>query len=128
MGATLDAMKKFMQRVTQDPEGRQVLSFPFLRRRFLVRLDEGESFIMSIKDGAITFKEGDIKEPDLVYDVTLIETDRNSLMDVIGGKIRPVEFFFSGKVYISGMQAAKVHNNALLRLWRRAQELPSSSA
>ncbi len=123
MGSTLEAMKKFMERVAEDPEGQQVLSF--LNRTFLFRLDDGESFIMRMKDKAITFEEGGIKDPDIVYDVTLIETDRSTLMALIEGKIRPLEFYFSGKVYMSGMSAAKMSNNALIRLWRRCQELHS---
>lgn len=121
MGSALEAMKKFMQRVAEDPEGRQVLFY--LKRTFLIRLDEGESFIMRIKDGAIRFEEGDIKDPDLVYDVTLIETPGKRLMDVIERKIGPGEFYYSGEVYMSSKGAAGAYNNALMRLWRRAQEL-----
>lgn len=113
-------MRRLLDPVLDDSEGRTILTF--LEREFWFKLEDGESFVVRFADGMASYREGDVVAPDFM-EVTLIETTREMLDDLLSGKIQPSDWLFSGRVYMSGMASAMAYNHAFLRLMRRGQEL-----
>ena len=114
-------MKSFFKDLTETKEGREVIDF--YDRTFQFVLATGESFIMEKKAGQFEFREGTIPDPDLLKEVTLVETDIQTLQDLMDVKLSPSAAVEKGNFWTSGDMAAKPFNFWLLRLFKLGQKM-----
>ncbi len=114
-------MKSFFGDLANTREGKEVVDF--YDRTFQFVLTTGESFIMEKKEGRFEFREGTIPDPDLLKEVTIVETDVQTLQDLMDVKISPSAAKEKGKFWTSGDMAAKPFNFWLLRLFKLGQKM-----
>lgn len=115
------SLEDFFKRIEEDAGLKEVRSM--FRRIFQFRLKDGDPFFLEAKNGKFSLKKGEVSNPDFLKDVTLVETDTQTLMDIIQGKIRPSETLEDGRMWMSSLMAVKVQNFWLLRLFRIGQDL-----
>ncbi len=115
------SLEDFFKRIEENAGLKEVRSM--FRRIFQFRLKDGDSFFLEAKNGKFSLKKGEVSNPDFLKDVTLVETDTQTLMDIIQGKIRPSETLEDGRMWMSSLMAVKVQNFWLLRLFRIGQDL-----
>lgn len=117
----MEKMKAFFNRLAETKQGQEAIN-PY-ERTFQFLLDTGENFIMEKKGNQFQFREGKISEPDLLKEVTLIETDTQTLEDIMNVKLSPSDAIEKGKFWTSGDMAVKPLNYWLLRLFKMGQKL-----
>ena len=120
MSRLIEDMQVFFKKLENDEEGKKVLSY--LERDFQFQMAEGSSFAMRVKRNQFSFEEGELADQDFRR-VTLVYADEAILRDLIAGRIGPSEAYFSGRIGMRGMLSGWAYSHALLRLFRRGQEL-----
>jgi hypothetical protein len=120
MSSLIEAMRQFFAKLENDEEGKKVLSF--LERDFQFKMAEGSSLAMRVKGNRFSFEEGDLSDQDFRR-VTLVYADEAILRDLIAGRVGPSEAYFSGRIGMREMLSGGAYGHALLRLFRRGQEL-----
>jgi len=117
----MEILSNFFRRI-EDNEKRKHLIGLF-DRTFQFKLSDGDPFVMKMENGSITFEKTEISKPDLLKEVTLIETDTQTISDLVDGKLGPSDALDDGRLWMSSLMAAKPQNFHLLRLLRTGQEL-----
>jgi len=121
MSKIMEQMAAFFKNLAETKEGKEAIA-PF-ERTFQFLLNTGEAFIMEKKDYQFHFREGKIPNPDLLKEVTLIETDAQTLQDIMEVRLSPSEAIERGKFWTSSDMSAKPLNYWLLRLLKLGQKL-----
>ena len=117
----MNSLKEFFKRIEEDPGSKDVRSM--FRRIFQFKLKDGDPFILEAENGKFSFRKGEIPNPDLLKEVTLVETDAQTLQEMIQGKITPSDTLENGRMWMSSLMAAKIQNFWFLRLMRIGQGL-----
>jgi len=117
----IENMKSFFDGLANTREGHEAIAS--LERTFQFILDTGEAFIMEKKNDRFHFREGRIPNPDLLKEVTIVETDVKTLRDIIDVKISPSSAIEKGKFWTSGDMAIKPLNYWLIRLFKLGQKI-----
>jgi hypothetical protein len=117
------SLEDFFKRIEEDAGLIEIRSM--FRRIFQFRLKDGIPFFLKAENGKFSLKKGEVSNPDFLKDVTLVETDTQTLMDIIQGKVTPSNTLEDGRMWMSSLMAAKVQNFWLLRLFRIGQSLRS---
>ena len=117
----MQKMNAFFDRLAETKQGQEAMA-PY-ERTFQFLLNTGEAFIMEKKGGRFQFREGKIPNPDLLKEVTLIETDAQTLEDILNVRLSPSDAIEKGKFWTSGDMAVKPLNYWLLRLFKMGQKL-----
>jgi len=118
---TIKSLQDFFKKIEGDAESKEVRSM--FRRIFQFKLKDGDPFFLEVKNGKFSLMKGEVPNPDFLKDVTLVETDTQTLIDIIQRKIRPSEPLEDGRLWMSSLMAVKVQNFWLLRLFRIGQDL-----
>lgn len=121
MNDIMKLAKDFFKRVQDDEKSKEVTGM--FRRTFQFIIKDGKPFVFEAKNGQFSFREGEVAKPDLLNEVTLVETDIQTLKDIMQGKVGPSEALDRGTLWMSSSMAAKVQNFWLLRLMRIGQGL-----
>jgi putative sterol carrier protein len=117
----MKSLQEFFKKVEEDKGSKDVQNM--FRRIFQFKLKDGDSFILEAENGKFSFRKGEIPNPDLLREVTLVETDTQTLQDIIQGRITPSDTLENGTMWMSSMMAVKIQNYWLLRLLRIGQGL-----
>ncbi len=117
----MEKRESFFTDLAETKEGREAIAF--YDRTFQFVLAAGESFIMEKKGNQFEFREGKIPNPDLLKEVTIVETDAQTLQDLMDVKLSPSAAVEIGKFWTSGDMAAKPFNFWLLRLFKLGQKM-----
>lgn len=117
----MKSLQEFFKKVEADKGSKDVQNM--FRRIFQFKLRDGDPFILEAENGKFLFKKGEVSNPDLLKDVTLIEADTQTLQDIIQGRITPSDTLENGTMWMSSMMAVKIQNYWLLRLLRIGQGL-----
>src|SRR4030043_1911850 len=104
----MEKMKAFFNRLAETKQGQEAMA-PY-ERTFEFFLNTGETFIMEKKGNQFQFREGKISNPDLLKEVTLIETDAQTLEDIMNVRLSPSDAIEKGKFWTSGDMAVKPLN------------------
>ncbi|MFB3883875.1 MAG: SCP2 sterol-binding domain-containing protein [Thermodesulfobacteriota bacterium] len=121
MADIMKSLEGFFKRIEGDAESKEIRSM--CRRIFQFRLKDGDPFFLEAKNGKFSVKKGEVPNPDFLRYVTLVETDTQTLVDIIQGRIKPSDPLEDGRMWMSGLMAVKVQNFWLLRLFRIGQSL-----
>ncbi|MEI9477251.1 MAG: hypothetical protein WCO26_11815 [Deltaproteobacteria bacterium] len=117
----IKSLQDFFKRIEEDAESKEVRNM--FRRTFQFKLKDGDPFVLEAENGNFSFNKGEVPSPDFLKDVTLVETDTHTLLDIIQGKITPSDTMEDGRMWMSSLMAAKLQNFWLLRLMRIGQGL-----
>ena len=118
---SMKSLQDFFKRIEQNEGSKDVRNM--FHRIFQFKLKDGDSFILEAENGKFSFRKGEIPNPDLLREVTLVETDTQTLQDIIKGKTTPSDTLENGRLWMSSMMSAKIQNYWLLRLMRIGQGL-----
>lgn len=117
----MKSLEDFFKRIEEDAGLKEVRSM--FRRIFQFRLKDGAPFFLQAENGRFLLKRGEVSNPDFLKDVTLVETDTQTLIDIMQGKVTASDTLEDGRMWMSSLMAAKVQNFWLLRLFRIGQDL-----
>jgi hypothetical protein len=117
----MEKLKLFFTDLARTKEGQEAIAF--YDRIFQFVLPTGEAFIMEKKAGQFEFRAGKIPNPDLLKEVTIVETDSQTLQDLMDVKLSPSAAVESGRFWTSGDMAVKPFNFWLLRLFKLGQKI-----
>jgi hypothetical protein len=120
MSTLLQDVQTFFSRLEDDQEGSKVLSY--VDHDYQFKVSGAGAFLLRRKGKGFSVEEGEQPDPDWRR-VTVVETDEGTLRDIMAGRIRPSEAFYSTKLIMDGMMANTAFNHCLIRLLRRGQEL-----
>jgi hypothetical protein len=113
----------FLEQLADDDEGREVLEQQLADRVFVFELSDTEPFVLDASADGIECETGRIESPDLVNEVTRVESDTESLYRIMSGQDSPLEALNEGDLFMSSMMAARCYNYGLLRAFRRGAEI-----
>jgi hypothetical protein len=116
---------RFFENLADDDEGAETLAKQLAPRRFVFELDEGKPFVLDASLEDVSCEWGTIESPDLVNDVTRVETDTDTLYAMMRGQVSPLDALNDGDLFMSSMMTARCYNYGLLRAFRRGGEMTS---
>lgn len=120
MSTLLDDVRTFFSRLEDDPEGRKV--FSYVDHDYQFKVAGAGAFLLKREGKGFSVEEGE--QPDADWrQVTAVETDEATLRDIMAGRLRPSEAFYSTRLVMDAMMANTAYNHCLIRLLRRGQEL-----
>ncbi|WP_323192210.1 hypothetical protein [Halostella sp. PRR32] len=115
----------FLEQLADDDEGSEVLEQQLADRKFVFDLSDAEPFVLHATPDGIECDPGRIESPDLVNEVTRVESDTESLYRIMSGEVTPLDALNEGDLFMSSMMAARCYNYGLLRAFRRGSEISS---
>jgi hypothetical protein len=116
-------LERFFDGFAHDEEGRETLEEQLAHRTFVFHLDDAEPFTLRADADGVTCEPDGITDPDLINDVTIVQSDTNCLHDLMAGRQGPIQALNEGDLHMSSMMTARVYNYGLLRAFRRGAEL-----
>lgn len=85
----------------------------------------GDWYYIDVKNGALSFGEGDIRAQRDFRACPLVEVERSTLADIFEGRLRPRDAFFGGSLHISNFYVGGASGMWVLALLRLGQTVKS---
>ena len=117
---TIPDVKAFFGKLEQFPEGKKELGFIVHTLQF--KMTDGAPFYVEIKDGHADVREGELPNPN-PEKVTTIESDTQTLYDVMTGRLKPFRTFLTQRWVIDRRLAKFVIHSWIYRMFRIGQEI-----
>jgi len=99
MSDLLAIAQGFCKKASNIPEVKEILKE--FNQKFIFHCKDAEPFYLKVENGELSAHAGDL-EPDL-YHVFNIETDRETVIDLLGGKLRLADAIRTGRLFSDAM-------------------------